>query len=133
MSELIIKVDPEHVEPMRAFYRDVVGLTPENDDGWFWTGEPGSSGRFMINRPQRSSIVPMLEMEESAPMPEPERWRVPHFAFEVPDSRLEEAAEHVRNQGVDVYGPADLAWMNARAYYFWDPAGHLVEFWSLKI
>jgi catechol 2,3-dioxygenase-like lactoylglutathione lyase family enzyme len=31
---------------------------------------------------------------------------------------------------VEVYGPEQLDWMNAQAYYFYDPDGNLLEFWS---
>jgi catechol 2,3-dioxygenase-like lactoylglutathione lyase family enzyme len=29
-----------------------------------------------------------------------------------------------------VYGPVELEWMNAESYYFYDPDGNLLEFWS---
>jgi len=44
--------------------------------------------------------------------------------------KLEEAVSHVRKHDVDVYGPGHIAWMNARVYYFSDPDGNLLEFWS---
>jgi catechol 2,3-dioxygenase-like lactoylglutathione lyase family enzyme len=35
-----------------------------------------------------------------------------------------------RSAGVEVYGPEQLDWMNAESYYFYDPDGNLLEFWS---
>jgi catechol 2,3-dioxygenase-like lactoylglutathione lyase family enzyme len=32
--------------------------------------------------------------------------------------------------GVDVFGPVEFEWMNAESYYFYDPDGNLLEFWS---
>jgi catechol 2,3-dioxygenase-like lactoylglutathione lyase family enzyme len=29
-----------------------------------------------------------------------------------------------------VYGPTEFEWMKARSYYFYDPDGNLLEFWS---
>ena len=131
LSELIIKV--EDVERVADFYRDVVGLTPDetapNSNVWFWTGEPGRSARFAVNK-GRASLADVLPFDEHAPLPEEERWKKAHFAFQVPDERLEAAVERLKMQGVAVFGPVELGWMNARACYFWDPEGHLVEFWS---
>ena len=31
---------------------------------------------------------------------------------------------------VEVFGPVELEWRNARSYYFYDPDGNLLEFWS---
>ena len=53
-----------------------------------------------------------------------------HFAFEVPRDELDAAVDRVRQAGVDVYGPVDFDWMQARAYYFYDPDANLLEFWS---
>ena len=36
----------------------------------------------------------------------------------------------LRVYGVEVYGPKHFEWMQAQAYYFYDPDGNLVEFWS---
>ncbi len=131
ISELIIKVDD--VERVTDFYRDVVGLVPDDTapDGasWFWTGEPGKSARFAVNK-GRASLADVLPFDEHSPIPEKERWMKAHFAFEVPDEQLEAAIAHLKAQDVPVFGPIELSWMNARACYFWDPEGHLVEFWS---
>lgn len=131
ISEIMLKVDD--VPALTRFYREVVGLTPELDPNerfaWFWTGEPGASTRFAIST-GRASLADVLPLDEHAPLPDPERWQRTHFAFQVPLEHAEAAAQRMRDQGVEMFGPVTLGWMRASAYYFWDPAGHLVEFWS---
>lgn len=131
LSELIIKVDD--VEGIAEFYQQVVGLTPDETapDGarWFWTGEPGKSARFAVNR-GRASLADVLPFDEHSPIADEERWKKAHFAFQVPDDRLDDAVAQLKARDVPVFGPIELDWMNARACYFWDPEGHLVEFWS---
>lgn len=68
--------------------------------------------------------------EEYSPRPKGDRWGRVHLAFEVPRRRLEEAAEHVRRVGVEIYGPVRLEWMQSDSYYFYDPDGNLLEWWS---
>ena len=68
--------------------------------------------------------------EDQSPLPGGERWGPVHFAFEVPRDELDAAVDRVRQASVDVYGPVDFDWMQARAYYFYDPDANLLEFWS---
>ncbi len=68
--------------------------------------------------------------EERSPLPAGRRWGNVHYAFVVPHERLEAAVEHVRGNGVEVYGPTYFDWMRATSYYFYDPDGNLLEFWS---
>ncbi len=132
LSELIIKVDD--VERAAHFYREVLGLTPDPTAGegahWFWTGEPGKSTRFALNRVQQESLAGSLPFEETSPLPPEARYRKPHFAFEVAASQLEAAMDRLRERGVNVMGPVRLDWMQAQACYFWDPEGHLLELWA---
>ena len=106
------------------FYHEVVGLQPvkeaEADWAWFYAGEPGRFQRIALH-------TGTLLFEEHSPYPAGERFGRIHFALEVPPERLDAAAEHVREQGVEVYGPVihDSA---RRSYYFYDPDGHLLEF-----
>jgi catechol-2,3-dioxygenase len=53
-----------------------------------------------------------------------------HLAFEVPRDKLPDAVEHVQGEGVEVFGPVRLEWMGADSYYFYDPDGNLLEWWS---
>ena len=69
-------------------------------------------------------------MEEHSPLPPGQRWGKVHYAFEVPRVDLESAVAHVRAAGVEVYGPTRLEWMRALSYYFYDPDGNLLEWWS---
>ena len=68
--------------------------------------------------------------EEHSPLPEGERFGRVHFAFEVARDDIDAAVGRVRKAGVEVHGPVELEWMNARSYYFYDPDGNLLEFWS---
>ena len=125
LAEIVLVV--EDVERSARFYGEVVGLTPETPAGddwaWFWAGEPGRAQRVAL---RRGSLL----FEERSPLPEGERWGRVHYAFDVPREMLEEAAEHVRENGTEVFGPVYLDWMEALSYYFYDPDGNLLEFWS---
>ena len=125
IAEIVLIV--EDVMASARFYGEVVGLEAETEASeawaWFWAGEPGKAQRVALHKGT-------LLFEEKSPLPEGERWGRVHFALEVARERLEEAVEHVRGQGVEVYGPTDFEWMRARSYYFYDPDGNLLEFWS---
>jgi catechol 2,3-dioxygenase-like lactoylglutathione lyase family enzyme len=125
ISEIVLVV--EDVQRAARFYEDVVGLEPiePSDDAWAWffAGEPGTEQRLALHKGT-------LLFEDQSPHPEGHRFGNVHYAFEVPAVKLEEAAAHVRNQGVDVFGPVQLEWMNATSYYFYDPDANLLEFWA---
>ncbi len=125
LAELVLIVSD--VDRSARFYDEVVGLTPEmpteNGWAWFWAGEPGLTQRVALHR------GPLL-FEEHSPLPEGERWGRVHYAFAVPREKLASAVEHVRECGVEVHGPTHFDWMRATSYYFYDPDGNLLEFWS---
>jgi catechol 2,3-dioxygenase-like lactoylglutathione lyase family enzyme len=125
LAELVLIV--EDVPASTRFYEHVVGLTLENepsdDWAWFWAGQQGKQQRLALRRGT-------LLFEGQSPHPEGERLGQVHFAFEVLRDDLDEAVARVRGAGVGVFGPVDLEWMNAKAYYFYDPDGNLLEFWS---
>jgi catechol 2,3-dioxygenase-like lactoylglutathione lyase family enzyme len=125
LSELVLIV--QDVPRSATFYREVVGLVPEKEPSeewaWFWTGGPGTRQRLAVHRGS-------LLFEEHSPLPEGRRFGQVHFAFEIPADRFEAAAEHIRRQGVEVYGPTHFDWMRSNSYYFYDPDGNLVELWS---
>jgi len=125
LAELVLIV--KDVPASARFYEDVVGLTLENEPSeewaWFWAGKQGARQRVALHR------GPLL-FEEHSPYPEGERFGRVHFAFEVARDELDAAAGRVRKAGVEVHGPVELEWMNARSYYFYDPDGNLLEFWS---
>ena len=125
LSEIVLIVSD--VRAAARFYREVVGLAPltEADDqwAWFWTGRPQHSPRLAVHKGT-------LLFEEHSPHPPPNRWGRVHYAFNVPRDRLEAALEQVRRHGVEVYGPRRFEWMKAVGYYFYDPDGNLLEYWS---
>ncbi len=125
ISEMVLVV--EDVKAAARFYEEVVGLTPEKEAdeewAWFWAGTPGEAQRIALRKGP-------LFFEEYSPLPDGERWGRVHYAFEVPRERLLDAVEHVRDNGVEVYGPVRLDWMEADSYYFYDPDGNLIEWWS---
>ena len=125
LSEIVLIVSD--VRKSAQFYREVVGLVPcteANDNwAWFWAGAPGKPNRIALHKGS-------LLFEDQSPHGPEERWGQVHYAFVVPRPRLDEAVAHVRAHGVDVYGPTEFAWMKARAFYFYDPDGNLLEFWS---
>jgi len=124
-AELVLIV--QDVPAAAGFYRDVVGLAPEHETSdewaWFWAGEPGTPQRIALHRGS-------LLFEEHSPFPEGERFGRVHFAFDVAREDLDESVERVRRAGVEVYGPVDFDWRQARSYYFYDLDGNLLEFWS---
>jgi catechol 2,3-dioxygenase-like lactoylglutathione lyase family enzyme len=125
LAEIVLVVD--NVPAAARFYEDVVGLKPEteasDDWAWFWAGEEGAPQRVALHRGR-------LLFEEHSPYPEGERFGRVHFAFEVTAADLDAAVDRVRRAGVDVYGPTEFEWMKAKSYYFYDPDGNLLEFWS---
>ena len=125
LAELVLIV--EDVPAAARFYEDVVGLTLENEPSeewaWFWAGEQSARQRVALHR------GPLL-FEERSPYPEGERFGRVHFAFEIARDELDAAVDRVRKAGVEVHGPVELEWMRARSYYFYDPDGNLLEFWS---
>jgi catechol 2,3-dioxygenase-like lactoylglutathione lyase family enzyme len=125
-AELVLIVDD--VPKAARFYRDVVGLEPEHETGdewaWFWAGTPGDTQRIALHRGS-------LLFEEHSPYPEGERFGRVHFAFDVAREDLDAAVQRVRDAGVEVYGPVEFdAPFNACSYYFYDPDGNLLEFFS---
>jgi catechol 2,3-dioxygenase-like lactoylglutathione lyase family enzyme len=125
LAELVLIV--EDVRAAAHFYEDVVGLVPrvpaDDEWAWFWAGSPGDPQSVALHR------GPLL-FEEHSPLPEGERFGRVHFAFEVAREDLDTSVARVRSSGVDVYGPVDFDWMQARSYYFYDPDGNLLELWS---
>jgi catechol 2,3-dioxygenase-like lactoylglutathione lyase family enzyme len=125
LSEIVLIVSD--VRKSAQFYREVVGLAPATEANeewaWFWAGPPETKQRIAVHRGS-------LLFEEQSPLPAGQRWGKVHYAFEVPPADLEAAVGHVRAAGVEVYGPTWFQWMRARSYYFYDPDGNLLEWWS---
>ena len=119
----------QDVPKAARFYRKVVGLAPrtEPDDRWAWffAGEQGKNQLIGLHKGTL-----LFEEKGSPPKGNGPRWGPIHFALEVPRNQLDTALAHVRSHQIDVYGPIDFDWMNAKSYYFYDLDGNLVEFWS---
>ena len=123
-SEIVLIV--KDIPKSQKFYEDVVGLTIESADDewvWFYVGDRNGNQRLAIHKGK-------LLFEEKSPLPEGKRWGQIHFAFEVGRKKLEQAIEKVKTSGVEIYGPVDFKWMEAKSYYFYDPDGNLIEYWS---
>jgi catechol 2,3-dioxygenase-like lactoylglutathione lyase family enzyme len=123
-SEIVLIVN--NIPKSKKFYEDIVDLTVENSDKdwvWFYVGDRNGNQRLAIHKGE-------LLFEEKSPLPEGKRWGQIHFAFEVARINLEQAIEKVKSRGVEIYGPVDFKWMNAKSYYFYDPDGNLIEYWS---
>ena len=125
LAEIVLIV--KDVKAAARFYRDVVGLVAQTDAddqwAWFWAGEPDQMRRVALHKGTL--------LFEGQPAPEGgEHWGQVHYAFHVPRERLADAVQHVRSKGIDVFGPISFEWMKASAYYFYDPDGNMLEFWS---
>jgi catechol 2,3-dioxygenase-like lactoylglutathione lyase family enzyme len=125
LSEIVLIVTD--VVKSARFYREVVGLVPDraaNEEwAWFWAGPPTGRQRIALSK------GPLL-FEEYSPLPAGQRWGRVHYALEVSRADLEAAVARVRAAGVEVHGPRRFEWMRALSYYFYDPDGNLLEWWS---
>lgn len=124
-AEIVLIV--EDVLKSAEFYREIVQLSPmtkpSNEWAWFYVDKENGQEKLALRKGK-------LLFEEFSPHPEGERWGHIHFALSVPELRLSEAVDHLRRNGIEVYGPQKFEWMNAIAYYFYDPDGNLIEYWS---
>ena len=125
ISEIVLVVND--VLKSADFYKNIVGLKSNtgasNDWAWFWTGEKENSSRLGITKGK-------LLFEEYSPLPEGKRWGKIHFALEVKKENLDSALNKIKVANIKIYGPIKFEWMNAISYYFYDPDGNLVEYWS---
>ena len=139
LSEVAIAV--ADVAAAARFYTEVVGLVPEkiaDSHAFLWAGSPGHQQRIIL----LSTSLRPIEQRSNSTATTPEESRHPaaslgpadfgrtHFALEVPRAHLATVLERVEAGGVEIWGPVEFEWMRSLAYYFLDPDGHLVEFWS---
>ena len=123
-SEIVLIV--KDIPKSKKFYENVVDLTVESSDKewvWFYVGDSNRNQRLAIHKGK-------LLFEEKSPLPEGKRWEQVHYAVEVCRNDLEKAVTKVKDAGVEVYGPQQFKWMSAISYYFYDPDGNLIEYWS---
>jgi len=101
-----------------AFYRDVVGLPPDNIGekfAWFWAGPPGIAQRIGITTGPLSFGAAHVR----GPL---------HFAFGTERARIPGLKSALESQGLSVEGPVEFPFWNALSIYFSDPDGNRVEF-----
>ena len=116
ISELVLEVSD--LERARAFYRDVLGFEEtlygegREDRVWYLVGE---SARLGLWTPQ----VGLAGGRGGAHV---------HFAFNVPDSAIDDLQHRLQERGAEIDGPYQLG--PGRAIYVTDPDGNVVEFWS---
>ena len=125
LSEIVLVVSD--VSRAADFYEHVVGLVPARPRSpawaWFWVGDPSSLQRLAVH-------TGSLLFEEHSPRPQGNRFGPTHLAFRVDRANLEALVDRLRLPGVAVHGPTRLEWMQAVSWYFFDPDGNLLEFWS---
>lgn len=126
LSEVFLPIDD--VKTSVAFYTEVVGLVLElesADGAFLWSGSAHQSQRVIMATRQR-----LAQGNAAGDVGKNVEWHHVHYALQVSRKKLEEAVGHVRGCGVEVSGPVRFEAMNAISYFFRDPNGHLVEFWS---
>jgi lactoylglutathione lyase len=116
ISEVILVV--ADVKRSVAFYRDVVGLPPEDIGekfAWFWAGAPGATQRIGITAGPLSFGAAHVR----GPL---------HFAFGTERARIPALQSALESRGLEVEGPVEFKFWNALSIYFSDPDGNRVEF-----
>jgi glyoxylase I family protein len=117
ISEVILVV--KDAARSLAFYRDVVGLEVEDATNpkfvWLWAGPAGRARRIGItDRPLSFGAAHC-----GGPQ---------HFALGVPRARIETLKSALEARDVEVEGPIEFRFWDARSIYFSDPDGNRVEF-----
>ena len=116
ISEVILVV--ADVKRSAAFYREVVGLSPDDlgeKFAWFWAGSPGVSQRIGITAGPLSFGAAHIR----GPM---------HFAFGTERARIPGLKRALEQKGIEVEGPVEFKFWNALSIYFSDPDDNRVEF-----
>jgi catechol-2,3-dioxygenase len=106
-----IRLEATHLEELREFYGSNLGLTVARDGEGL--GVTLGSTDLSFKSVEKPSIY--------------------HFAFNIPENKLEESQDWLRNRTVELVeqngSPTfHFANWNAHGTYFFDPAGNIVEF-----
>ena len=110
-----IQIQTNNIQETTAFYQDILGLSIIEKNSKWVTIQAGNSILKFIENSTFNSIY--------------------HFAFNIPENKLEEAIEWCKNKvGLIVIEDQNVianfeAW-NANAVYFYDNNGNLLEFIS---
>lgn len=117
ISEVILVV--QDVARSLAFYRDVVGLQVDDAShptfAWLWAGRPRTQQRIGVTAGPLSFGAAHVKGPQ-------------HFAFGTENARIDELKAALERQGLEVEGPVEFRFWNARSIYFSDPDGNRVEF-----
>jgi len=107
--EIAIRV--KDLPTAETFYRELLGLQVGlRDESRKWLFLRAGGDRGMI----------VLQEDKG-------QWPTQHFAFTADEGDIEQAAEALRERGVDVKGPYFHEWMPAKSIYFADPDGNELE------
>ena len=123
LAELVLVVRDVGVSV--RFYRDLIGLEleREHNEDWAWFRMPDGS-RLACTR----ATLLFSEHSPRTDLPEKARLGGPiHFALKCDDP--EPALKRIRDAGIEIHGPTEFEWMNARSWYIYDPDGNLAELW----
>lgn len=132
ISEVVLRVGD--IDGMRDFYVDVVGLEP-------WKSFPGFVFLKVIDvdtplgRGSHPQVLALVDRAEHAwdwrgtddrPL-DPAASALDHLAFELRPGSLEAERRRLEGLGLDVE-TVEFPWLRARALFFRDPEGNVVEF-----
>ena len=107
--EIAIRV--KDLATAEAFYREILGLQ---------VGIRDESRKWLFLRAGGDAGMIVLQEDKG-------QWPTQHFAFTVDEGDIQQAADTLRERGVNVEGPSFHAWMPAKSIYFADPDGHDLE------
>ena len=113
LYEVAIRV--KHLATSEDFYRNILGLQVGiRDDrrNWLFLRAGGDAGMIVLQQ-------------------DTGEWPIQHFAFTVDEADIEQAAQMLRERGVEVEGPVIHDWMSAKSIYFGDPDGNNLELLAL--
>jgi catechol 2,3-dioxygenase-like lactoylglutathione lyase family enzyme len=111
--EIAIKV--KDLARSETFYKDVLGLKEglrDDKRNWLFLYVGGDAGMIVLQEDKGE-------------------WPLQHFAFNISEADLDQAANELQEKGVIVSARVHHAWMNGTSVYFEDPDGHDLEFIAL--
>ena len=110
-----MQIKVKSLEDSSAFYEEVLGLRRglyDESRKWLFLWVGNNAG--------------MLVLQESEG-----EWPIQHFAFKVDVFEIDNLKTTLEEKGLNVEGPVELDWMNAKSLYIEDPDGNDVEFCAL--
>ena len=90
-------------------------------------GASGATGRLLVEQflwvGDHAGLIVLQESKDE--------WPGQHFAFQVDESEIDIIKTELEENGLELKGPVNLDWMNAKSIYFSDPDGNDVELCAL--